>query len=251
MKISQEQKEKNRAHIISVAVDLMIRKGIKAATMREIARSAGIGDATIYNYFPTKEHILFAYYEDHVAYCDRQIAQIDGFDDFSFQEKVQCFFETSLDRYLADREFIAQSFKTIFFSMSQNFQQLEPIRQRFVSIVNRLLEAAIQAGEIPPLMFKDLIVQLFWDFYVTMVVYWASDTSEGFSQTTVLLDKSLDLSTSVLKAGLFNKLFDLGTFLFKNHVLNRMHFIASHIDDLDRLKKKFTEADRDNGNSAK
>ncbi|MHC1712231.1 MAG: TetR/AcrR family transcriptional regulator [Solidesulfovibrio sp.] len=66
MKISEEQKRKNRDEIIRAAVDAITEKGMKGATMREIAKKAGLGDATIYNYFPTKEAIVYAYYEDQL-----------------------------------------------------------------------------------------------------------------------------------------------------------------------------------------
>ena len=58
MKISKQQKLENRRKIIESAVDLVIEKDLKSATMREISRHAGIADATIYNYFPTKEAIV-------------------------------------------------------------------------------------------------------------------------------------------------------------------------------------------------
>ena len=55
MKISKKQQKENRTKIIAATVDLVISKDLKSATMREIARKAGVGDATIYNYFSTKE----------------------------------------------------------------------------------------------------------------------------------------------------------------------------------------------------
>jgi AcrR family transcriptional regulator len=54
----------------------MIEKGFKSATMREIARRSEIGDTTIYNYFPNKESILYAYYEDHFLSCAEKLKNI-------------------------------------------------------------------------------------------------------------------------------------------------------------------------------
>ena len=66
MKISEDQKQENRKKIIRSAVDAITQKGMKGATMKMIARKAGLGDATIYNYFPTKEAIVYAYYEEQL-----------------------------------------------------------------------------------------------------------------------------------------------------------------------------------------
>ncbi len=244
MKISKEQKEKNRRLIIQAAVDLMIEKGLKAATMREIAKNAGIGAATIYNYFPTKESILFAYYEDHLQLCTEKIKSIRGFNEFSLQEQLQTLIETSLDLFLADREFVETSFKTIFFTMSQNYQRVKPIRDLFIHMVRDMFEAAEEVGEIPEQMFQDLIYQLFWDFYVGMVIYWLSDSSDSFTDASVMIDKSLDVTCALLKSGVANKVFDMATFLFKNHVLNRMDFIKERVNVAYEIKREFMgEAD--------
>ena len=40
-----------RRKILQAAVDIMTKKSFESASMREIAQSAGIGEATIYNYF--------------------------------------------------------------------------------------------------------------------------------------------------------------------------------------------------------
>jgi len=63
MKISEADKVKTRIQILDASVDVIIEKGFKSASMREIARRAGVGDATIYNYFPTKEKLLYGYCE--------------------------------------------------------------------------------------------------------------------------------------------------------------------------------------------
>jgi len=239
MKISQKQRRKNRRKIISASVDLMIDKGFKAATMREIARRSGIGDATIYNYFPTKESILYAYYEDHFCECSKKLQAIDDFNTFSFQEQVQSYFETSLTLFLPDREFVDLSYKTVFFSLSQNFQLFEPIRKQFLQAISDMLEAAIEVEEIPPLMFSELVVQLFWDYYIAVLAYWLADKSPQFEDTSILIDKSLDLGVVLLKSGIVNKMFDLSIMLFKTHVLSRLPNLKGHVDVAQKVKREF------------
>lgn len=237
MKVSKEQKLETRHAIVQAAVDIMIEKGIKSATMKQIAKTAGIGDATIYNYFPAKEDILYAYYEDHLAACTKKTAAIAGIDSFTFQEHLQAFLENSLDLYLSDREFVDMSFKDVFFSMSHNFTRLKPIRDKFICLVHKQLEKATESGEMPGMMFQEIIVRLFWDFYVVAVMYWLTDRSKGFSDTTVIIDKGLDLTCTMLKSGLIDKFFDMGMFLFKNHVLGRMDSIREQIDTAHRMKE--------------
>ncbi|NNG02048.1 MAG: TetR family transcriptional regulator [Desulfobacteraceae bacterium] len=250
MKISQKQKQDNRRKIIRAAVDLMIDKGFKAATMRQIARCSEVGDATIYNYFPTKEAILFAYYEDHFQLCAASLKAIDNFNTFTFQEQIQTYFETSLELYLPDREFVALSYKTVFFSLSQNYQLFEPIRRQFILAVGDMFEAAMEVDELPPLVFSELVVQLFWDYYIAVLAYWLNDTSPRFGDTSILIDKSLDLSMTLLKSGVVNKMFDLAVMLFKTHILSKLPNLKNHVDMAHAVKREFMggiHADRDSG----
>ena len=142
MKVSAKQKMETRQAIIRAATDLIIEKGFKAATMRAISRAAGVGDATIYNYFPTKEAILFAYYEDQLNVCIDKLKAIEGFNEFTLQEQLQAFFNTQLELFTPDREFVEETFSTVFFSWSRNFRHLKTIRKRFFEVLEDLFQTA-------------------------------------------------------------------------------------------------------------
>lgn len=246
MKISVQQKEETRRKIIAAAVDLMTAKGFKAATMRDIARAAGVGDATIYNYFATKDAILYAYYQDHMETWINDLRARDAFHELTLAEQLQSAFETSLEHYLPDREFVAESFKILFRSLGQNYRHLQPVRARFGDLIRDLFEAAVEAEEIPDQMFADMIYLVFWDYYVALVFYWLHDTSEGFANTSLLIDKSLDLAIAFISSGTMNKLFDLGLFMFRQHILHRMEFFKARAKGLRRAKRKF-RGDPDGG----
>jgi len=127
MKISQDQKAANRKAIIRAAVELIAEEGFKPATMRRIAKAAGVGEATIYNYFPTKEAILYAYYQDHMHDCIAALKSIPDFHTFTLQEQLQALFHASLDLYLSDRGFVAQTFRLVFLSLSRDWSQVKAI----------------------------------------------------------------------------------------------------------------------------
>ncbi len=239
MKISNQQKKKNRKKIIAVAVDVMIDKGFKDATMRAIAKKAEIGDATIYNYFSTKEGILFAYYEEKLNSCVEKMRKIEKFNEFTLHEQLQTFMETQLELFLPDREFIALSFKKIFFTLNQNLDSLDAIQNLFEKIIADIFEAAIEVKEIPEQVFQEIIHHLVWDYYVGIVIFWLNDKSEQFSDTSIMIDKTLDLFCAVLKAGAVNKLFDIASYFFKNHFMNRLDRFKKRIDTIKLIKREF------------
>ncbi len=241
MKISNEQKKINRAKIIETSVDLIIEGGYKAATMRGIAKKAGFGDATIYNYFPTKESILFAYYEERLNDCVEKIKKIEDFNEYSINEQLQTLFHIKLELFLADREFVEISFKRIFLTLNQNSKQIKKIRDLFRVIIKDIFDAASDAGEIPPQIFDEIIYHLIWDYYIGIVFFWLKDTSDNFSETTILIDRSLDLISSVLESGIVNKAFDLASYFFKNHILSKMDTFSRHKETINIIKRKFME----------
>lgn len=239
MKISGAQKLENRKRIIRETVDMILENDFKSTTMRAVARAAGIGDATIYNYFPTKESILYAYYEDGMTACIEKLKVIENFNEYSLQEQLQTFFETELELFLPDREFVQKTFKQVFFSFSQDYNRLLPIRSLFFSVIDEMFGAAAEVGEIEEQVFQEMISFLIWDYNIGIILYWINDESEAFSNTTVFNDKSIDLLCSLIQSGIVNKTFDIAIFLFRNHVLNKMQSAKDRFKTIDFVKRRF------------
>lgn len=61
-----ERGERTRGAIFDAAIALFQERGYEAATMRAIAERAGVSLGSSYHYFPSKEHLVLAFYE-HVA----------------------------------------------------------------------------------------------------------------------------------------------------------------------------------------
>lgn len=67
--IREQKKSKTRQAILDAAIRLFADKGYEQTSMDELARAAGIGKATIYGYFSTKNEIFLAYCEEEVDYA--------------------------------------------------------------------------------------------------------------------------------------------------------------------------------------
>ena len=76
MKGSQITKES----IINVATDLFASKGYKGASIRDIAKAAGITIPNIYHYFGNKEGLLLTILEDTTKYVGEQLQRISEMD---------------------------------------------------------------------------------------------------------------------------------------------------------------------------
>jgi len=231
MKVSQSAKEKTKTKILEEAVNLIIEKGFKNASMREMAKNAGVSNPTIYNYFPTKEKILFAYVE-------AILQEIEDFHTYTLREQLQTLIETELELYLEDREFIMQISEMVFHSGGLKLDALYESNELFIKMVAEMLSIAIEAEEIPRPPFEEHLPKLFWDYYIMVVAYWLKDDSEMFENTTEFIDHSLGVIEALLHSNLLNKANDLGVFLIKRHLLGALEKFSVKKSGFSKLKRK-------------
>jgi len=241
MKISQSAKEKTKIKILQSAVDLIIEKGFDNASLREMAKNAGVSNPTIYNYFPSKEKLLYAYIEQKHKVAITTIQEIEDFHTYTLREQLQTFIETELELYLEDREFIIQITDMVFHSSGLKMGKLYETNALFIETVDEMLSIAIEAEEIAEPPFREHMPKLFWDYYIMVVAYWVKDDSEMFENTTQFIDHSLGLAEAVLHSDILSKASDLGMFFFKTHMLNSLQKFATKKESFSKIKRKLGE----------
>ena len=241
MKVSQSAKEKTKAKILEEAVNLIIEKGFKSASMREMAKNAGVSNPTIYNYFPTKEKIVYAYVEQKHKETAEILQNIEDFHTYTLREQLQTLIETELELYLEDREFIIQIADMVFHSSNLKLDSLYDSNALFRDMVADILSIAIEAGEIPNPPFEEYLPRLFWDYYIMVVAYWVKDDSEMFANTTQFIDHSLGVIEALLHSNILNRANDLGMFLFKTHFLSAIERFSVKKSGFSKIKRKFGE----------
>ncbi len=241
MKITKSAKEKTKIKILKSAVDLIIEKGFENTTLREIAKNAGVSNPTIYNYFPSKEKLLFGYIEQKHKEAVEILESIEDFNTYTLREQLQTLIDTELELYLEDREFIQQIADMVFNSSSLKLGKLYSTNELFVQTVRGMLDIAIEAGEIEQPPFLDYLPTLFWDYYIMVVAYWLKDDSEMFENTTAFIDHSLAVIESLLASDILSKATDLGMFVFKTHFLSALNRFAIKPKGFKGIKRKLED----------
>ncbi|MDO8310571.1 MAG: TetR/AcrR family transcriptional regulator, partial [Sideroxyarcus sp.] len=222
MKTTKSKQDQTRRLVVRTAVDLITEHGYDATTMKQIARAAGIGDATIYKYFPTKEKLLIAYFELIITDVLADTAAMPELDQYTLHERLQLLVDGVLEAMLGDREFVEITRTMVGRSPLLMMRDGLPCQQVLKQQVAALLAEAEEKGEIAECDLKEMIAGFFADYLFSVIVYWLKDDSDEFSNTTQLVELTLAVLVLTLKSGLMNKLSELGGFLVRSQMTRLM-----------------------------
>lgn len=243
MRTTKTQQAKNHRLILQTAVDLMTQHGFEGTTMKQIARAAGLGDATIYKYFPTKEKLVMAYFEQAMGDALALMEKTPQQNDFSLQERLQLLIDSVLETLLADREFVGIARRLVerapLLLLGEQLPGKPVLKQAFMA----LLEQAEASAEIVPCGFKTSLAGLLADYVYAVVAYWLRDESEGFSNTTQMVDLSLGVLVLALRSGVVDKALALGGFMVRSQ-LTRLMQNSDGLLDLLHLARRTLDGTR-------
>ncbi len=198
----EQNKDSIRKRIVRAALDLFQTKGFEATTTKAIARKAGIAEGTVFNYFPTKDDIALYFFEQEVDHAIAAVRENPRMRRATLEEKLFTLVQNQLE-YLAPYErFIGAAFiqalkpASVLGPFSHRAQEL---RHRYIGFVQSLLEESLP--ECRESLLRWMAPEVFWIYYLGVLLYWLHDTSSGKQNTLAFLDRSLSMAVSMLKAG--------------------------------------------------
>lgn len=74
--LTDEQVQSTRAAILAATARIIASGGYGAFSMRVLARDVGLTAGALYRYFPTKQHVLVAYWSDALTELERRLVAI-------------------------------------------------------------------------------------------------------------------------------------------------------------------------------
>ncbi len=135
---------RNRSRLVAAARDAFAELGAEAP-FTEIARRAGVGTATLYRRFPTREDLLEFVFEDRIEQCaatvEAFLAQADEDPWAAFEGYLRTLFALQRE----DR-----AFSTVLLHPFPNSGRIEQERQRAVAGLTDLVGRAHTAGVLRP-----------------------------------------------------------------------------------------------------
>ena len=168
--IREHKKAETRQAITAAAVALFSNKGYEKTSIGDIARTAGIGKATVYTYFSTKDEIFLAYCDEELEESFAQFSQPQWAQGELVDQLIE-FFMLKFRFITRDREFGRQLLRDMVFPKVVN-EKVKEHDQRYFNILENLFSAALQRGELAEGQDIFQLTAHFYSLYLGLLAGW-------------------------------------------------------------------------------
>lgn len=184
--------EQTRQRIVDTALRLFLSQGYEATTMRVIATEAGVSVGNAYYYFPSKQHLVQAYYT-HSQELHGEAARPALDRETEFEARLLGVLRARLDSMQSEKDFATAFFRYAAdpaSPLSPFSDESEPARRMSIA----LYEEAVAGSrlKVPPEL-REQLPELLWLYQMGVVLYWVHDDSPGSARTYALVDRTVPL----------------------------------------------------------
>src|SRR3989339_353276 len=195
MGLREQNKLKTKKKILAVSTALFVKNGFENVGIRDIVSKSSISIGTYYNYFTTKEDIVFALIDEIVPdlfnkwsseNMEKQASDVTGI--------ITLVFKLHFDIF-SKKIFIVKEFFNIVTNpnlVMKNSLYKDKISEYKTIFWNFVLEVLIKNNINPNPHNYENLKSFFWAIYITSVYYWIQDTSPKKQNTFAYLKTTLD-----------------------------------------------------------
>jgi AcrR family transcriptional regulator len=193
---SSPKAQLTRSHILSTALRVFRERGLESATMRELAAAAGASLGSAYYYFPSKEAIIQAYYNDVQAEHARRLAVALAKKRLDLKDRLRAAFHSKLDILQGDRKLLSALFRYTgepHHPLSVLGDGTRKNRQQSMSVF-----LAALGDERFPDDIRAILPPALWALHMGILLYFIYDDSPEQQRTRRLVDGVLTLIVRLL-----------------------------------------------------
>jgi AcrR family transcriptional regulator len=172
-----------RDRLYAIAVQMIADRGFEATTLRDIAKQAGVSVGLLYRYFPSKEAVVIALYDELSAEYGRQAADMPP---GRWRDRFVFALTTSLQALRPHRSALRALTPVLvadpeegIFSARTAFSRLR-VQQVFE-------QAVIRASDAPRQPLADALGRLLYLVHLAVLLWWLLDKSAGQRATDALV----------------------------------------------------------------
>lgn len=187
-----KKSEATRRLLLDRALALFQGRGVDATTMRDIAKAADLSLGAAYYYFPSKEALIFAYYEDNQHAMEAIAVRARG----TLRERLGTLMHGKLDAIRPQRAMLGAIVARLVDPgdpVSAFSGQTRAVRERAIQIFAEVLATS----DLPP-QAVSVAAHALWLLQMAAMLVFVHDTSAKCARTHGLVDDGLDLLVPLL-----------------------------------------------------
>jgi AcrR family transcriptional regulator len=188
----ETKRDATRRHLLERALALFQDKGVDATTMRDIAAAAGLSLGAAYYYFPSKEALIFAFYDDNQAAAEAAAAGATG----TVRERLGALIHDKLASIAPHRAMLRSIIQHLVDPgdpLSAFSAQTRAVRERALA----MFVAALDGSGLPDDA-RTLAANTLWLLQLACMLVFVNDPTADGARTHRLVDDGLDLIVPLL-----------------------------------------------------
>ncbi len=197
MRVTADTKQETRQRILDAARKLFCGNGFQQTTTRDLAVEASIATGTLFNYFPSKEHLALAIIDSSLEAAGREFAESRR-EGESLEEALFAHVAIALRHLRPHRGYVGDVVESTLspFSSADGEGTADRLRVRHLETVRSIIEQHTSLSTPLP---SAVTMHLYWTMYLGVLAFWAKDESPNQEDALVLLDQALRLFVGSLE----------------------------------------------------
>lgn len=194
--MARGRSQETRASILDQAIGRFREQGFDRTTMRDVGEAAGVAVGAAYYYFPSKEAIVQAYYDQVQSEHTSRVAAALSERKLDLEQRLRIAFHTKFDILAHDRKLLGALFR---YSGDPDhpLSVFSPASgpNRYASM--RVFAAAVGDEKLPADI-RELLPAALWAVHMGILLYFIYDPSADQARTRKLIDGVTRLIVRVL-----------------------------------------------------
>ena len=190
--------KETKARILTAALDLFRERGFAETTMREIAATAGVATGLAYYYFESKNAIVLAFYQRAMEDLPDLLAPAHSHK--RLDARLRALIDTKFSYFAPNRRFLG----ALMGQAADPQSPLSPFGADSAAVrgmdFRQFARALEETGVAVPKELRSVLPQMLWFYQMGLILFWIYDRSEGQRRTRELLDLSLPMVVTLIKA---------------------------------------------------
>lgn len=144
--LTETELERRRKEIFDASLHLFLDKGFNETSMRTIAKAAGVGKSTLYDYFDSKDAILVSYFADQIEMITEKAQEISN-QELSVSEKLKKIMRMHMGYLIQNRQaFLKLSLEAQRLA-AESQEEIQRHRHAYQDMLRSLVAEGIRRGE--------------------------------------------------------------------------------------------------------